>query len=54
MPDEEVIVLALCEQNVVYLRPDILYRFEVIEGCTRCEKIAKEGSVLNNGGIHHG
>jgi hypothetical protein len=36
---EEVITLALCEQYWVHLEPNILYRFEALGGCTRCEAI---------------
>ena len=37
---DTVITLALCESEAVFLRPNTLYRFEVIDGCKRCEEIA--------------
>jgi hypothetical protein len=33
-------VLALCEQDAVILKPDQLYRFEVVEGCEKCARLA--------------
>lgn len=37
----EIHVLALCEQEAVVLRPNVLYRFEVVEGCKKCAKLAR-------------
>jgi hypothetical protein len=37
----DVCVLWLCEAvDMVKLRPDMLYRFEVKAGCARCEELA--------------
>lgn len=36
-----VTVLALCEQTGLVLRPDVLYRFEPIKGCEKCDAIVK-------------
>jgi len=38
----EPIVMALCEQRHVTLRPDTLYVFRVMPGCEECERIARE------------
>lgn len=37
---EDVTVLALCEQEALILKPDVLYRFEVAIGCSKCESLA--------------
>lgn len=36
----DVCVLWLCETEQVALRPDLLYRFEVKDGCERCASLA--------------
>lgn len=36
----EIHILALCEQNAIFLRPNTLYRFEVVKGCKKCKKLA--------------
>lgn len=42
MPDEEeVIWLALCEASFLFLKPDVLYKFEVREGCEDCKRLAE-------------
>ena len=39
--ENDVCVLWLCEaQDGVFLKPDTLYRFEVKDGCDRCEELA--------------
>lgn len=47
--DEEVEVLALCEVDHLFLRPGVLYRFEIIEGCSTCEAL----NVYKNEGEDH-
>lgn len=37
----KVIEIALCEQNFLVLRPDLLYRLTLREGCAECERLAK-------------
>lgn len=37
----KVIEIALCEQNILVLRPDVLYRLTQREGCAECSRIAK-------------
>lgn len=39
VPRVEPVVMALCEQNHIMLRPNVLYRFEPVEGCERCAEI---------------
>lgn len=36
----ELHVRALCEQNILIFRPNVLYRFEPIPGCEACANIA--------------
>lgn len=38
--EEDILELALCEQNHLILRPNRLYRFVAIEGCANCEELA--------------
>lgn len=38
----EPIVMALCEQRHVTLRPDTPYVFRAVPGCEECERIARE------------
>jgi hypothetical protein len=40
---EEIIELALCEQTHLILKPNVLYRFVVMEGCYQCEELARLG-----------
>lgn len=40
-PSKHVSVLALCETERVYLRPGVLYKFEVVKGCERCKALAE-------------
>jgi hypothetical protein len=35
-PTEPIITMALCEQNKVFLRPNILYRFVIMADCGDC------------------
>lgn len=37
---EEPLEMALCEQNHVILRPDVVYIFRVIPGCAECARLA--------------
>jgi hypothetical protein len=39
-PIQHVTVLALCEQDMLVLKPNVLYRFEVVEGCRSCAALA--------------
>lgn len=39
-PDGEVIEMALCEVGRLMLRPDVLYRFTVRDGCKACADAA--------------
>jgi hypothetical protein len=39
-PPGRVHVLALCETLFINLKPDVLYRLEVVPGCGRCESLA--------------
>lgn len=39
--DPEVMQMALCEQERVILRPNILYRFVVHPGCPKCARVAE-------------
>lgn len=42
MTDEvmgEVMVLALCESVHLFLKPNVLYRFEVVDGCAACLRL---------------
>lgn len=41
LPKPEVTVLALCEQEALVLKPGVLYRFEVVEGCAACAQLAR-------------
>ena len=38
---DNVTILALCEQEAIFLKPNQLYKFEVVEGCEKCERIQK-------------
>ncbi len=38
---QDVIELAMCEQEHLILRPNRLYMFVVHKGCKRCEELAK-------------
>jgi hypothetical protein len=38
--EDKVHTLALCEQNFLILKPNILYRFEVRENCEECKKLS--------------
>jgi hypothetical protein len=37
--EEEVTVVALCEVDSIFLRPGILYRFEVMDDCPDCKAL---------------
>lgn len=37
--------LALCESQALVLHPNVLYIFEVIEGCKRCGEIEEAGRI---------
>lgn len=39
--NKEPVELALCEQDKIILRPDVLYILRVMEGCEDCETLAK-------------
>ena len=38
---DNVTILALCEQEAIFLKPNQLYKFEVVEGCEKCKRIQK-------------
>jgi hypothetical protein len=38
--EEKVIEMALCETQILFLRPNQLYRFVVIPGCAECARLA--------------
>jgi hypothetical protein len=38
--DEPLYEIRLCEQEGMYLRPDVLYRLTVDEACPKCRAIA--------------
>lgn len=38
---EPICVLALCEQNSLLLKPNQLYRFDVMKDCDECNLIAE-------------
>lgn len=39
--EDDVIVLNLCEQYGLILKPDVLYRFEVDKTCKSCKRLEK-------------
>ena len=41
----EPVRLALCETESLILRPNVLYIFEVIEGCKLCAKVEEAGRI---------
>lgn len=45
---ENVCEMALCEVEHLFLRPDQLYRFVVMEGCDRCKKLAEVYETVTN------
>jgi len=44
-----VVELALCETEMVILKPDQLYRFVVVPGCERCAKLQEMGKGKGDG-----
>lgn len=36
---DEIMVLALCESTHLFLKPNVLYRFEVVDGCAACLRL---------------
>lgn len=44
--DNTVVKLALCEQGFLVLKPNVFYKFEVIEGCEKCAKLASESTIM--------
>jgi hypothetical protein len=38
--ESEIVTLALCEQNMIVLKPNTLYLFEEHAGCDECRRIA--------------
>ena len=45
---EVIHVMGICEVDHVFLRPNQLYRFEVIEGCEKCKKLAEVYEKVDN------
>ncbi len=41
---DDLHILALCEMSKVVLRPNTLYVFEPVEGCTNCETLLTEAN----------
>ena len=39
--ESDVVEMALCETQHLFLRPDQLYVFRVVAGCKECELLAK-------------
>lgn len=37
--DDDVVVLALCESEALYLRPNVKYLFQVVDDCKRCSEL---------------
>lgn len=36
---DEVHVLAYCEQKALILKPNVLYKFVPVEGCSKCDEL---------------
>ena len=59
-PDGEVIEMALCEASRLMLRPNVLYRFTVRDGCKACADAAEpyspnaEGETRRPSATHSG
>lgn len=49
--ENEITILSLCEANYLFLKPDVLYKFEVSPNCKECNELAKkaEGKIENEG-----
>jgi hypothetical protein len=47
--EPEVIELALCEPPHLFLRPDVLYRFVVMEGCPDCARACNPTGIDGEG-----
>lgn len=40
LPDPNICEMGLCEVGHIFLKPNQLYRFVVIEGCKKCAALA--------------
>ena len=40
--ENEIYTLNLCEANYLFLKPDVLYKFEVNPNCKDCKELAEK------------